>query len=191
MINFDDFFKELCDNHVWFLPASQHHKPETFQKVANAVYMQYVAKETFPPIQEARAYVSNKLNKILPDKVKVDWTKKAKEELDAKIEAEKVKEEPPLTGEARAQKLKEWEAIVKGSTMLNSMPKPSYKELAEEGGVLPPKPAPYPCTSKEEVYIRERHFEYVRNNYEPRTGQPLPNWIDEKEWNLLYDNKMI
>jgi len=185
--SFDSFYTELISNYVWYEPAKLHHKEETFRKVANQVYMQYVAAEVFPPIQESRKHVFNKLSLIPPDALKVDWTKKALE----KLESDKPKEEPPLTGEARAQRLKEWEAIVKGSTMLNSMPKPSYKELAEEGGVLPPKPAPYPCTSKEEAYIRDRHFEYIKANFEARTGHKLPTWINEDDWNILYDNENL
>lgn len=188
MKTFEDWFKELCSNYVWFQPASMHHKPETFRAVANKVYMQYVAAEVFPPIQEARKHVYNKLVKEYPgDKVKIDWVKAALEK--GVIQKEDVK--PPLTGEERMKKLKEWDAIVKGSTMLNSMPKPSYKELAEEGGVLPPKPAPYPCTSKEEAYIRDRHFEYIKANFEARTGNKLPSWISEEDWNIQYDNENL
>ena len=142
----------------------------------------------FPPIQEARKHVYNKLVKEYPgDLPKIDWTKKALE----KVEAEKKEEWVPVTGEERTKRLKEWESIVKGSTMANALPKPSYKQLAEEGGVLPPKPAPYPCTSKEEAYIKDRHFEYVKQNYEPRTGNKLPGWISEDEFNIQYDNNML
>jgi hypothetical protein len=184
MISFDDWFADLTSNHVWYEPARLHHKPETFRSIANKVYMEYVALENFPPIQVARTYVFNKISKINPDLPKVDWTKKALE----KLEVEKKEEWVPVTGEERAKRLKEWEAIVKGSTMLSSVPKPSYKELAEEGGLLPPKPAPYPCTSLEEAYIRDRHFEYIKYAYEPRTGQKREGVMTEEEFNQQYNN---
>jgi len=75
--------------------------------------------------------------------------------------------------------------------MVNTMPRPSYKELAEEGGVLPPKPAPYPITSPEEAYVRDRHFEWIKNNFEARTGQKLPSWISEEDWNIIYDDQHL
>lgn len=188
-MSFEDFFKELCSNYVWFQPASMHHKPETFRDVAKKVFIEYSADEhkPFPPIQVARVYVFNKLGKIPPDKVKINWVQKEVE----KLEAQKKQDWVPVTGEERAKRLKEWESVVKGSTMVNALPKPSYKQLAEEGGVLPPKPAPYPCTSKEEAYIRDRHFEYIKANFEARTGVKLPTWINEEDWNILYDNENI
>lgn len=215
-MSFEDFFKELCSNYVWFQPASMHHKPETFRDVANKVYMQYVASEVFPTIQEARRHVYNKLTLLPGDKVIKPWyvleaEKKAKETNpladpncphckgsggfktgeDEYSTCPCVNPWIPVTGEERAKRLKEWEATVKGSTMVNALPKPSYKQLAEEGGVLPPKPAPYPCTSKEEAYIRDRHFEYIKANFEARTGVKLPTWINEDDWNILYDNENL
>ena len=102
-MNFDVWFKELCDNYVWYNPASQHHKPETFQKVANAVYMQYVASERFPPIQEARRHVYNKLVLVPGDRKKVDWIKKALE----KVDEQKKEEWKPVSWDKRAEYLQQ------------------------------------------------------------------------------------
>lgn len=183
MISFDDWYTDLISNYVWFQPASLHHKPETFKAVANKVYMQYVASENFPPIQEARKHVYNKLCLVPGDKPKVDWVKKAQKEMEKKPDWQ------PVSWEKRAEYLDKLQEIIKGSTMANGVPRPSYKEQAEEGLDRPKKMPPYPITSKEEYYTRQRHIEYIKQNYEPRTGLKKPGWVEEDLFNVLYDEK--
>jgi hypothetical protein len=188
IINFGDWFKELCENYVWFSPASQHHEPETFRQAANKVYMQYVASEQFPPIQEARKHVYNVLCKIQPDKkVGKDWSAKALEKIEEKEKAEWI----PVTGEERQRRLAEFKAIIDAAPMVNAMPPISKKQAIEEGGWIPAKPAPYPITSPEEAYVRDRHFEWIKANHEPRTGEKLPGFIDEQTWNVIYDDQHL
>jgi hypothetical protein len=71
------------------------------------------------------------------------------------------------------------------------VPSLTQDEINKEGKEKTPKPAPYPCTSKEEAYIRDRHFEYIKANFEARTGHKLPTWINENDWNILYDNENL
>jgi len=187
MISFSDFFKDLCANYVWYERAIMNHKPETFKKVCDDVYTIHSADQNrpFPPIEESRRFVSNKLNKINPDKVKVDWVTKALE----KHEEEKQAEWIPVTGEERQRRLAEFKAMIDAAPMVNAMPPPSYKEIIEQGGVVPPKAAPYPITTPEEAYITDRHFEWIKASFEPRIYPPqrLPNSLDECDFNLQYD----
>lgn len=129
MRNFEDWFKELCSNYVWFQPASMHHEPKTFQDTANKVYMQYVAAEVFPPIQEARRHVYNKLVLIPGDKRKIDWTKRALE----KVESEKKQEWQPVTEEERERWLKKWQESVSNCQMISAVPKMTAKQIIEQG----------------------------------------------------------
>src|SRR6186997_3088657 len=135
MIPFADFFKDLCSNYVWYERAIMHHKPETFKKVCDDVYTIHSADQNrpFPPIEESRRFVSNKLNKINPDKAKVDWVTKALE----KHETEKQADWIPLTGEERAKKLAEFKAMIDAAPIINSMPPISKKQAIEEGGWIP------------------------------------------------------
>jgi len=186
VISFSDWFKELCQNYVWFEPASSKHEPETFRQAANKVYMQYVASEVFPPIQEARKHVYNVLCKIPPDKkIGKDWVTKALE----KHEQEKQAEWIPVTGEERQRRLAEFKALIDGLPMMNNFPR--VTEVEKAGDILPPKPAPYPITSPEEAYVRDRHFEWIKNNFEAKTGYKLPSWIDEESWNIVYDSEKL
>jgi hypothetical protein len=101
MTSFENWFKELCSNYVWFQPASMQHEPKTFEDTARKVYMQYVASEHFPPIQEARRHVYNKLVLVPGDRKKVDWVKRALE----KVEEEKKEEWKPVSWDKRAEYL--------------------------------------------------------------------------------------
>jgi hypothetical protein len=190
MTSFENFFKDLCSNYVWFQPASQHHEPKTFEETARKVYMQYVASEHFPPIQEARRHVYNKLVLVPGDRKKVDWVKKASEDME-KIEAAKKPEWKPAAPEKVDQYVAEIQKIIAQSPMMNSTPRIGHKQTIEEGGWLPAKPAPYPTTSIEEAYVRARHLAYIKANYEPRTGAKLPEWISEDEFNIQFDNGIL
>jgi hypothetical protein len=190
MTSFENFFKDLCSNYVWFQPASMQHEPKTFEETARKVYMQYVASEHFPPIQEARRHVYNKLVLVPGDRKRVDWSKKASEDME-KIEAAKKPEWKPAAPEKVDQYVAEIQKIIASSPMMNSTPRIGHKQTIEEGGWLPPKPAPYPTTSIEEAYVRDRHFAYIKANYEPRTGAKLPEWISEDEFNIQFDNGIL
>jgi hypothetical protein len=189
MKNFEDFYKDLTSDERWFEQASIHHKPETFRKVAEQVYTLGLSdRDNFEivPLREHRNHVVNKLNKITPDKVKINWVEKALEK--QKVE-QKEKEAPPVSWEKRAEYLNKIQEIIKGSTMMSGVPRPSYKEQAEEG--LPPKPAPYPATSSEERYLKDRRFAYITYAFEPRTGKERPGVMSEEEFNYEYDELML
>jgi hypothetical protein len=182
MKNFEEWFKELCSNYVWYEPAIQHHEPETFRQAANKVYMQYVASEIFPPIQEARKHVYNVLCKITPDKkIGKDWVTKALE----KHEQEKQEEWIPVTGEERQRRLAELRALIDSMPMINNFPR--VTEVEKAGQVLPPKAEPYPITTPEEAYVRDRHFEWIKTCFEPRTGEKNLNYVPEDDFNIWYD----
>lgn len=189
MKTFDSFYNELISDQRWF-ELLRHYRNETIFKAVEKVYAQLLADNIVDvrPMSENRKHVYNILYKNPGDKlVFKNWAAKALEIQ----EAEKEKEWIPVTGEERAKRLKEWEAIVKGSTMANSMPKPSYKQLAEEGGILPPKPAPYPSTSLKEWYVKERHLAWITASFEPRTKEKLPGYVDEETFNRIFDENHL
>jgi hypothetical protein len=57
-------------------------------------------------------------------------------------------------------------------------------EIKEEGKEQPPKPKGkyYPFTEQEKIAKHLRHIEYIKANYDARTGQPLASWMPESEW---------
>lgn len=86
-----------------------------------------------------------------------------------------------LTGEAREQKLKEWaEALSKlESNVITRVD--IYQTVREQWkpkeGTEKYKPVDHDLATK-----HQRHLEYVKTNYDPRTGKPLPEWLPEEKW---------
>lgn len=189
MITFENWYSELTSDTFWFDQASMRHKPETFRECARKVYMQCVANQDFKPMTDCRRHVYAIVCKVNPDATSKTWfQQKEKEEQEAK------KDWKPVSAEDREKWLKKWKEEISKMQMVSAVPRVSYTDmvkLAEEGGVLPPKPAPYPTTTKEEAYVKDRHIAYVKFCYEPRTGEKLPNWLPEDEFNYQYDNGLI
>ena len=157
MKSFDDWFDELCNgNQIWAEQISMHHKPKTFEDCARKVYNKYLADEMFPPMQVARGYVGNVLGKVQPDKTySKDWVTKALQKHEEKPEA------PPLTGEARQQKLAEFKQMIDSAPKAFTTPAMSAKEIADEGGWIPKKDAPFVRSEIEQAEAYQTHKEKV------------------------------
>lgn len=54
-------------------------------------------------------------------------------------------------------------------------------EIERKGQEKPEKEL-YPKTSDREVVKKILHVEYIKQNYDARTGDKLENWIEESEW---------
>jgi hypothetical protein len=88
-----------------------------------------------------------------------------------------------LTGEAREQRLKEWLAAINGMEMVQTKVDPfgNIKAIQPVDGVTyTPKPV--------NLYEKQRHLDYVQDNYDAKTGNKLPTWISEEEYNKIYDS---
>lgn len=189
-MTFEDWYSKLTEDSLWY-ELLRAYKDETIRKAGEKVYAQLVAEETvsYRPMSENRKHVYNIVCKGPGDKPKgKSWSEIALEKQVQKSEAEEWK---PVSEEERGQWLEKWKESIAHLQTVNAVPRIGYKQSIEEGGWLPPKQAPYPCTTKEEAYVRDRHFQYIRHNYEPKTGEKLPGWIPEDEWNIQYDNDMI
>jgi hypothetical protein len=180
-MSFDDWFKELVSDEIWASPAKMHHRPETFRKVANQVWMEYNATG-FPPIAEARRHVYYKIVKVPGDNQKVNWRQ---------AEPEKKEEWIPVTGEERQRRLFEYKKLIDSLPMVNAFPRITEKEKAENSDWIPAKGQPYPSMSLTELQLKARHLEWIKANYDARTGKPLPTWVSVEEWNLLYVNNLL
>jgi hypothetical protein len=187
ILDFETWFKELCSDHIWYEPASMQHKEQTFRGIAYKVYVNGAADmDTFcnTPMKEHRRHVYNKVALLPGDKPKQPWYTAAlqKEEL--------VKEEEwkPASPEHVDKCVAEFDEMLRNAPMLNHYPRMPYKQQVEEGNWLPKKGDVYPTTSIDEYYVRQRHWLYIKMNYEPRTGKPLPDWIPEEEFNQQFES---
>lgn len=187
-MTFEIWFKELTSDERWFEQASMHYKPETFSDVARQIWVNGLADATnfaVIPMREHRRHLFNKLSKLPPDKVKKQWYLKEEDKKDVKPEA------PPLVGEARERWLNKWKEALAQTPAFKTTPKLTSQMIEEEGGVRPKAVQPYPATKPSEVYVKQRHLEYIKRNYDAYTKEKLPDWIPEEDFNIQYDNGMI
>jgi len=120
------------------------------------------------------------------------WMEKYLDEKYTVVEDHLMKEKEQFKKEYTPEQGKDWFKVWKDS--IDSLPNKKVFPLTDEEikkeGQEKPKATPHPMTSIEEAYVRDRHFEYIKRNYEPRTGEKLPSWIPEDEFNIQYDNDM-
>jgi hypothetical protein len=91
-----------------------------------------------------------------------------------------------LTGEAMQRRLDEWrEALAKVET--NYTQKVDvYQTIREQWKPREGTPV-YSKTGDNLVTEHQMHVEYLKANYNARTGKPLPTWVPEHEWNKMQD----
>lgn len=191
MKSFDDWFKELTSDTRW-VELLRHYKDDTIKKAGEKVFAQLVADSTVEvrPMSENRKHVYNILikagpgDKPLPKPFQVQEAEKKEAEKEAKEILTYTKEH---ADRCAAEALE----IIRNSKTLNYFPKVTHKQAVEEGDWIPKKDKPWPVTTPEEAYVRDRHFEWIKNNFEARTGQKLPSWIDEESWNIIYDENHL
>jgi hypothetical protein len=86
------------------------------------------------------------------------------------------KESPEWT----ADRLKEWQEIIKNSEGFKPAPKMSPKDIELEGQEKPLNK--YRPPSDEYVISRLLHLEWIKENFDPITGYKKETWISEEEW---------
>lgn len=177
MKDFSEWYKELCSDVRWFEVTCMNHKGKNFKQAAEFVYAQLVADPVLAnrSMIENRKHVYNRLIRMDYDRVFPQLQQPVKEE-------KKEHEEPPLTGEAREKKLKEWLEVVNNAPVAYAPPKLTSQQIKEEGDWVAKKVPPYPSTSPEQVAKMILHHEYVKENYNLITGDPLESWMPEDQW---------
>lgn len=180
MTSFPDFWTFLeTDSPQWWDFTKMRFFAKDLKKCAMDCYAYMLADEKL-------------LNMDGPGKRKyfVAWLMKAP---DAPVKIQMTTEEPFkesenfLTGEAREKRIKEVLAIINASPGLKPTPRMSRKEFEENGGWEPKKEAPYPFTNEAELKAKDKHFRYILANYDTRTKERLPDWMEETKWNELND----
>jgi hypothetical protein len=89
-----------------------------------------------------------------------------------------------LTGEAMQKRLDEWKQSVAKLETTATTRVDIYQTVREQ---WKPKEGTdlYKPTDPGLVFNHQRHLQYLKENYDPKTGKELPNWISEDEWNIL------
>jgi len=174
MKTFEDFFKELTSDTLWFEQAGMNHKPETFKDVALKVYTNGMTDSlefAATPLKFHRQHVFNKLCKITPDKVRKPWYLPKEEP--------KKEEHPPLTGEARAKRLQEWMDALAKLPAMKTAPI-SHKELIENGDWRPKPVEIREPTEMEKRTAYLAHVEMVRRCRVKTFRDAYPDAMDDE-----------
>jgi hypothetical protein len=192
---FESFYSNLISDEQWFEFASKNHKLETFKLCAEKVYAVLLSDPVMmdvTPMREHRNHVFNKLAKILPDKPKAKaWHEVEREKIEKKEAEEKEKEWKPASGEHVDRCVAEFDEMMRNSTMMSKFPPLTHKQRIEEGNWIPKKGPAYPMTTAMEAYNKERKIAYYRYCYDPITRDKLPTWMEEEEYNELFDNEAV
>lgn len=91
-----------------------------------------------------------------------------------------------LTGEAREKRLGEWLKAINGMEMLHTKEDP-YAHIRS----IQPKDGQVYTPHHQNEYERQRHLDYIQDNFDAITGKALPTAISEKEYNKIYDETML
>lgn len=100
--------------------------------------------------------------------------------IERKLMNEKDQFNKPIQPVCEADRLAVWKAHIDSITVKSIAPL-TEKEILLDGQEKP-KREPYPTTSKAEFDKHNLHLEYLRNNYDVRTGEKLAGWLPENEW---------
>lgn len=85
--------------------------------------------------------------------------------------------------------LKVWQEAI--DALPSRKPPPITDEEINKEGQLKTKRQPYPQTSPEEFYLKQRRLAYIKHAYEPRTAELRPGAMSETDFNLKYDQENL
>lgn len=181
MTDFQSWYSELKDNKLWWIRINEMNRNKNLNRIAEEVHAYLMARD------ELKGEDWPRFRTLFQSFARNAKEEAVRPQLQQEVKVEVTVQEPPLTGEARQQKLKEWLDVVNQTPMMKTPPKISYAEIAEQGGVRRPKDKPFPKDSPEYIYIKERHIAWIRNSFEPISGQRIPGTLDEEEFNKKFD----
>lgn len=187
-INSEDFhqwFNELKSNSLWWMRMQEMFVRKDLNKIAGQVHLYLLASE-----QRLKANDFQDFRRLFQSFAQKTEDTPVRPQLQ-QIEEKKETDWQPVSEEERARRLKEYKALIDSMPMINNFPRLTPKEKEENGEWIPVKHIPYPTTSEKELYVKERHMTYLKHCYEPRTGEKLPGWVSEDEFNLLFENGLL
>lgn len=176
-----DFIEKLRDNQLWWQRMLEMYPTKDHLQITKEMHTWLLASPERLHAEDwadfRRLYQSFCKNSKTEIKVVV----KAVESIPEPVEVRP--EDQPLTGEARAARIKELLEAIKGVQTQNAYPPLTHEQILNEGGWLPKKEKPHPSAPVSYVKHWELHLQYIRENYEPNfTNVKRPGWISEEEW---------
>lgn len=180
MNDFNTWLAELSSDQRWYETMQMMHKNKNFKAGCEKLYGQMVSDSDLfkRPVTEQRKHLHNILGQMPIEKVQ--WWKVENKPV------EKEKEEwKPVSWEERAEWLKKYQKAVDEACDNMTNRKPFLKGQDEaEGDVRPRKPVStgHPPTPAEVLIQKQLHMQWIRENFDAKTAQPLPTFMKEDEW---------
>jgi hypothetical protein len=162
MKSFDDFWKLLSENPIWLEQTTMRFYRKDVKKCAGDAFVYLLAdqKKFDEMVKDAaglRKYLTSWLIKA-PDAPVAPTLQQVEE-----VPTEPVI--PPLTGEERMKRLKEWEAMVLNNPPVKVLERISSKQAAEEGGWVPKKKDAYVPIDPSLYYLKEGVAKFSGKKY--------------------------
>lgn len=169
--------KDLNDLVALMVKETEHYKivkPEVLQRVIHDAMMN---DDRF--IGFNAAFVRKALNAW--------WGIYGGKIIEARDQKEKESQPPPTPVSPETQrKIDEYvKSLLTGGgmQMVPDVPKEEAKTLGKEWtSGIERKAILYPKNTEEQIIQFDLHRQWIRENFHPITGDPLPTWISEKEW---------
>lgn len=178
--DFDSFWKALTENQIWFETLKYNYGRKDIKGVGKKFFIDLLAQPNEIKTLNWEKW-RRQFQKWLiyePDMPTSPHVPSVKDSEPKELKPEDM----PLTGEARRKKLQEYKDLILATPPLKPVPKMSRKEYEELGGWEPKKADPYPTTTPAQLRKLELHIQYLRENYDPVTGDKRDCWMEEPLW---------
>jgi hypothetical protein len=170
---FPEFWTALTENQIWFESLQMRFGRKDIKKCASDAFVYLLADEKLLASGDKvalRKYITSWLMKA-PDAPVVPYV--------PSVEESKKEPENFLVGEERQKRIRE--VLAEIGKVSTPVPPLSKREIEEEGK-WEKKHIPYPSMSPAEVIKHEKHLAWIKANFDPRTGEKLPGFVEEKIW---------
>lgn len=172
-MTFEEFYDDLVCNERWFETMQMQHKGKNFKQACELVYGDYASDmKNFPDIVSARKHVHYKLAKMKPEPVKMVTNYTPPQEIKLAVLT-------PEEDKRVHQLLEDYKKKLK--SIGRYVPQMTQKEI-EERGQERPKAHPHPSTPESVVRKTMLHNQWIRECFDPYTGEPNEYYIEESEW---------
>jgi hypothetical protein len=188
---FEEFYNDLVSDDLWFDSMAMIHRGKSVRQAAQLIYGEVLSdpeKYKFYTVQEFRKYVHNKLSYLKPEPVKVvqNWQEIPNSDSPLPAPLPSTPEEKAETDKLIAEYLKQLGSASK------EVPKLTREEIEREGQVRPGAYSNFAATRARATPMSvvkqlRLHNDWIKECFDPHTGNPNENWLEEREWLKLRD----
>lgn len=183
---FEDFWNAIIQNELWYDQVKYRFSRKNIKQVAENAYISLLADQDAFKVMDSVAF----------RKVVTAWLIRSPDEITRpqlhqdEPEEQVTQTEPPLTGEARKQKIAEWLETI-GGGVVEKVPAMLKEQIQEQGQTDPPKPRATfqefdperQLEIKKELDERTRKGRelYFRENYPGATETEIEDYLNSFE----------